>query len=73
MTELLPCPFCGAEPQQIADGCLHWVHCPSCLADGPCDEDSSIAVGGWNTRFLAGAKNLSSDSFASIEAPKPGD
>lgn len=34
MADLLPCPFCGAEPKRhIADDILH-VRCPNCVSVG---------------------------------------
>jgi len=78
MTELLPCPFCGDQKhlsikRTTTDS--DWVQagCMVCCAQGPYCQTHQQAADGWNTRYVAGAKNLSSDSFASINDPKPKD
>ncbi len=72
VTELLPCPFCGNTDVYVMTG-VKSIKCEQCGTLGPFGHDQEAAVLAWNTRYVAGAKNLSSDSFASIEAPKPVD
>ena len=70
--ELLPCPFCGSTDVYMAIW-VKSVKCDQCGSIGPFGADNAASVLAWNTRYVAGAKNLSSDSFASISDPKPVD
>lgn len=55
-TKLLPCPFCGAEGQNVGT-LMHYVACTDddCGAAGPPRWTESEAAEAWNTRPPAGA------------------
>jgi Lar family restriction alleviation protein len=52
--ELLPCPFCGAQPRidksRITEG--YSIHCPECDACGGWQEGNTadLTIAAWNTR-----------------------
>ena len=52
MSALKPCPFCGASGNIEIIGApeiIVYVHCGSCVADGPgSDESLEEAVAAWN-------------------------
>ena len=48
-TNLLPCPFCGDEPEYARDGEYHIVRCPECGAE-MADEKKRFARDAWNRR-----------------------
>jgi hypothetical protein len=47
---LLPCPFCGGQPEILRGH--FFVHCPNpdCATDGPTGDDERDAIRLWNTR-----------------------
>ena len=64
MTELKPCPFCGARTAYTAPPAMgkgRWVvQCDDCRAEGPTSSNNSDAgeaeaIAAWNTR--AGEKS----------------
>lgn len=65
MIELLPCPFCGAEAESILFTEPSFVECKECSGSAHIDD--------WNTRVFRGAKNMSSESFESIQPSTPED
>jgi len=61
MSELLPCPFCGAQPNSGwcgSDDNHYWaIECPNCIGSldvlvfiGSHGQDESDAIAAWNTR-----------------------
>lgn len=57
MTNLLPCPFCGATAMRVikfkpthAPHVKHWVQCSRCFARGPIVYDEQALRVGWNRR-----------------------
>lgn len=62
MSALLPCPFCGSDSARVRINVV--VECRQCGSMVV----NADAVNAWNTRYFSGGKNLSNDSFASIDA-----
>ena len=48
--ELMPCPFCGTQPDECDIG-QFVVECPSCAIVGPASDNSNAARRAWNTRW----------------------
>lgn len=54
MTNLSPCPFCGAEPKTaINSRGGYLVGCFTCSADGPTRNTVAEAISAWNRRATA--------------------
>ena len=51
MTELKPCPFCGAQNARVkSSGRWGWFVSCQCAAVGPSSESRQEAIERWNTR-----------------------
>lgn len=49
--KLLPCPFCGSEPELHTNGKLYWVECHPCGLIPYIERPSAdIVVAQWNRR-----------------------
>lgn len=52
--ELLPCPFCGTEPEKVykSNGQTTHIECPNCKAQFPKSTMENRYDDAWNTRAL---------------------
>lgn len=53
--ELLPCPFCGDDLQQVMDDC---VRCSGCDTEGPLGCSSKEGMILWNRRYSRRKSNV---------------
>ena len=52
MSALLPCPFCGIEPQVCRALSRWYVGCVDCTAMGPTTDSKEQAIAKWNERHV---------------------
>lgn len=63
--KLLPCPFCGSEPEKVykSNGQTTHIECPNCKAQFPKSTMTNRYDDVWNTRAERTCKNANMDGY----------